>query len=154
MLISSAISPSAFAVNPGGYFGISGGTAEDDFFNEEDSGLKIFGGANASETFGYEMAFVDLGSYQGGIWEQYGLAFDLVGYVPIAEKFDIFGKVGLFLWTVDVGFLTDSGTDLTYGFGVNFVLSDKVSVRAEWENFSDISGSDVSLVSAGLTFNF
>ena len=116
--------------------------------------MKIFGGSNSSEQFGYEIAFVDLGEYVSGIVSQSGLALDLVGYHPVSETVDIFGKFGLFLWTIEVGSFSDSGTDLTYGFGVNFGLTDQVSLRAEWENFSDISGGDVSLVSAGLTFNF
>lgn len=59
-----------------------------------------------------------------------------------------------FYRTVDIGLFSDDGTDLTYGFGVNIGVSNQMSVRAEWENFTDISGGDVSLISAGLTFNF
>jgi len=154
ILMLGMIAPPAFAVGTGGYFGVSVGTASDDILDEDDSGLKIYGGFNASEQMGYEFAFVDLGEYVGGAISQYGLAMDLVGYYPVNESVDIFGKVGLFLWTIEIGFFSDSGTDLTYGFGLNFGLTDQVSVRAELENFSDISGGDVSLVSAGLTFSF
>jgi len=154
MLISVSITPSAFAVEVGPYFGFSLGTADDDILNEDDSGFKIFGGTNLSEQYGFEIAFVDLGEYVGGAISQSGLAFDLVGYFPVAQNVDIFGKVGLFLWTVDIGPFSDDGTDLTYGFGVNVGIANQMSVRAEWENFTDISGGDVSLVSAGLTFNF
>jgi len=152
-LLSVPVAPSAFAAEMGGYFGFSLGTADDDILNESDSGLKVFGGSNFSEQYGFEIAFVDLGEYVGGIVSESGVAFDLVGYYPATQNVDVFGKAGLFSWTIDVGPFSDDGTDLTYGFGVNVGL-DKVSIRAEWENFTDISGGDVSLLSAGLIFKF
>ena len=153
-MISVSVPPSAVAAEMGSYFGFSLGTANDDILDENDSGLKIFGGANLSEKYGFEIAFVHLGEYAGGIISQSGMAFDLVGYYPVTQNVDLLGKAGLFLWAVEVGPFTDDGVDLTYGFGVNVGVSDHMSIRAEWEDFTDISGGDVSLVSVGLILNF
>ena len=125
MLISVSISPLAIAVEGGPYFGFSLGTADDDILNEDDSGLKIFGGTNLSEQHGFEIAFVDLGEYVGGAISQSGLAFGLVGYFPVAQNVDIFVKVGLFLWTGDSGPFSYACTDLPYGFGVKVGMSNR-----------------------------
>lgn len=151
----------ASAVEPGGYFGFSLGSAEDDILNESDTGYKLVAGYTVNENLGGEIAFVDLGSYPiydpffGPLTlDQYGVSFQGVGYLPVGSNLDLFGKFGLFVWTVDVGFATDDGTDLTYGFGGNLRMSDQLSLRAEWERFADISGGDVDLLSAGITYHF
>lgn len=142
------------AVEPGGYIGFSLGQADDDVLNETDTGYKLLGGFNANENIGGEIAFVDLGSYINGLLDQYGVAFEVVGYLPVANNTDLFGKIGMFAWTVDFAGFTDDGTDLTYGFGGNFRVADRLSLRAEWERFNDVSGGDVDLLSAGITYHF
>lgn len=144
----------ASAVQPGGYLGFSLGSADDDVFNESDTGYKLVAGYAVNQNLGAEIAFVDLGSYINGLVDQYGVSFQGVGYIPLGSNLDLFGKFGLFSWTFDVGFATDDGTDLTYGFGGNLRMGKQLSLRAEWERFTDISGGDVDLLSAGITYHF
>lgn len=151
----------ASAAQPGGYLGFSLGSADDEILNESDTGYKLLGGYVASANLGGEIAFVDLGSYPAFdpffgpvILDQYGIAFNGIGYLPVGNNFDLFGKLGLFAWTVDVGFATDDGLDLTYGFGASLRMDYRLSIRAEWERFTDISGGDVDLVSAGIAYHF
>lgn len=153
-LLFCSVSGTVHAVEPGGYLGFSIGSADDDVLDESDTGYKILGGFNANNNIGFEIAFVDLGSYVNDLLDQYGVAFEVVGYLPVANNFDLFGKLGIFSWTVEVGAADDDGTDLTYGFGGAFRASPQISVRAEWERFTDISGGDVDLLSAGVTYHF
>lgn len=142
------------AAESGGYIGFSLGEADDEILNESDTGYKLLGGYRATENLGGEIAFVDLGSYVNNLLDQYGVSFQGVGYLPVGHNLDLFGKLGLFAWTVDVGGFTDDGMDLTYGFGASLRIDNRVSVRAEWERFTDISGGDVDLLSAGIAYHF
>ena len=93
--------------------------------------------------------------------EQSGIAGVIVGIAPLNNKFSLFGKAGLFIWDSDIKFtnvpllgtgsVSDSGTDLTYGFGAKFDLQKTVSLRAEFEHFEDDIGD---LLSVGVAFNF
>ena len=150
-----------FAAHPGqSYFGFNIGTADDVLLDQEDTGFKIYGGFRFSRNFSGEIAYVDFGEYNdgGNLVQQYGLAFNMVGYIPFSDSAELMIKAGLFDWTYDDGFsyFGETGTDLTYGIGLQLNLADDLSIRAEYEEFLDIAapGGDVSLASAGLTFHF
>ena len=144
----------AHAAPPVGYIGFSLGSADDDVLSESDTGYKFFGGYTVNNNLGFEIAYVDLGQYVDGFLDQYGVAFEAVGYLPLSSNLDLMGKVGMFAWTVDDSYYIDYGTDLTYGLGVQYDLNNRVYVRGEWEQFTDVSGGDVSLLSAGLVYTF
>lgn len=91
-----------------------------------------------------------------------------VGSFPISDQISIFGKLGLFRWDLDLS-VTDgistlsvgeSGTDITYGVGARYNLTERVGVRVEWEQFSDVGDagttgeSDLTLLSAGVELSF
>jgi hypothetical protein len=151
-----AFSP-AQAVN-GGYFGFNAGSTDDEVLDETDSGFRLVLGAQPNEYFGYEIAFVNLGDYVDGYVSQYGVSFDLIGYIPVTDSFSIFGKAGLFSWTFedDTGFsgtLEQTGSDSFVGFGAQFNTSDKVAIIVETATYEVFDG-DVSLVSAGVKIGF
>jgi len=145
----------AHAAPPVGYFGFSLGSADDDVLSESDTGYKFFGGYTVNNNLGFEIAYVDLGQYVDGLLEQYGVAFEVVGYLPVSRNLNLMGKIGMFAWTADyAAFARDEGTDLTYGLGVQYGFNNRLFVRGEWEQFLDVSGGDVSLLSAGLLYTF
>lgn len=148
----------AHAAPPGGYIGFSLGSADVKEIDESDSAFKLYGGWTANQNLGLEIAFVDLGSYPTifGPADTFGVAFDVVGYLPVGNNFNLMGKIGIFAWTVDVDLFnaSDDGTDLTYGLGVQYDFNNRLSIRGEWEEFSDVSGSDISLLSAGILYTF
>ncbi len=144
----------AIAAEQGFYAGGSLGESDDEILNETDSGYKLFAGYEFNRNAAVEVAFVDLGEFVGGVLDQYGLAFQFVGKLPVSNQMNLFGKVGLFNWTVDVFGLTDDGTDPTYGAGVEFRFTEQLAGRVEWETFQDIAGGDVDLISVGLSVRF
>lgn len=91
--------------------------------------------------------------------KSYGVAM-LAGY-DVSKVFRPFAKVGLHHWkstesaTSNAGSvsLSDSGTDLFYGVGVQFSFTEKVAARIEAEQYK-FDSDKVQLISAGLTVSF
>lgn len=131
--------------------------------DDEDTGLKIFGGFKANEHFAIEGLWADLGEVSvsgpggSGTVGVDGFGIAAVGIIPLNEKFGIFGKLGMFMWDLSGGgglsAASDDGTDLMFGAGVSWNLTEKLGLRAEWERF-DIDGDDIDFLSIGAQFNF
>ena len=158
-----------------GYIGLGAGLTTmdlcDDLFavgatscDDEDTGLKLFGGYKFNPNFAVEGAWIDLGevsaSAGGGTVtaEVDGIQVAAVGMIPINPQFGVFGKVGLFLWdgtisATGLGSVSDDGNDIMFGAGVNWNIGQKLGLRAEWERF-DIDGDDIDFLSVGVQFNF
>lgn len=136
------------------YFGASAAHAEDEILNESQSGFKAFAGVNLTPVLGLEVSYVDLGTYAGGALTQDGFAYELIGYIPITHQLDLFGRAGLFNWEVADSSTVVSGSDPTFGLGVNIRLNPHASLRGEYQTFFDVDGGDVDLYSASLSFNF
>lgn len=91
--------------------------------------------------------------------KSYGVAM-LAGY-DVSKVFRPFAKVGLHHWkstesaTSSAGnaSLSNSGTDLFYGVGVQFSFTDRVAARLEAEQYK-FDSDKVQLISAGLTVSF
>ena len=72
----------------------------------------------------------------------------LVGRIPLGQQFDIFGKVGGWYWqNTDVSAeivsgstgkvtIDKDGTDILYGVGVGFDLTNGWKVRGEFEHYA------------------
>ena len=92
-----------------------------------------------------------------GSVESDGIQFAGVGIIPVNPQFDVFGKLGFFMWDVSAsgpgGTADDDGTDLMFGVGAAWKFSPQLAARAEWERF-DLDGDDVDFLSIGLQFNF
>ena len=138
----------------GVYFGAGVGQAEDEILNESQSGFKAFVGANITPVLGLELSYVDLGRYANGALTQDGFAYELIGYIPINHQLDLYGRAGMFDWEVADSSSAVTGTEPTFGLGVNIRLNPHSSLRGEWQTFLDVDGGDVDLYSASLSFNF
>lgn len=149
------LTPLAHAVSPGLALGFSIGSADDAVLDETASAYKISLAVNGNRNLGLELAYVDLGDYAAATLEQSGLAFNLLGYLPLGNSLALIGKIGLFDWELDyLGVNVDDGTDLSYGLGLQLDFAPQLGARVEWEEFTDISGGDVSLLSAGMVYAF
>ena len=172
IMFATAVSVPAFA---GGYVGAGAGQASADVCGElhalgatrcddEDTGFKIFGGYQVNENFAVEGSYVDYGditasdgevSLKGEIT---AFAISGVGVIPVTEQFSIFGKLGVAFWDAEAsasgfGSVSDDGTDLTYGVGAGFDVTDAFGLRGEWERL-DSDGDDVDLLSVSAVLKF
>jgi len=133
-----------------------------------DPAFKVFGGYKVMPNLAIEAAYIDFGEYstihqfentaEDPAFEAKGLSLSAVGIIPVNERINLFGKVGVLHWEQDVsdpnhperGTNHNEGTDLALGLGAEIKLSKNVSLRAEAEHFDDI---DVNLFSVGVVFN-
>ncbi|CAN5169727.1 porin OmpA [soil metagenome] len=158
--------------------GFSASTIADD---DRSTGYKIFGGYQINKNFAVEGGYFDLGNFGytattvpagtlDGRIKLRGLNLDLVGTLPLSEKFSIFGRAGLnyaqardsFSGTgaVQVNNPNPRKNDTNYklGLGLQYALSESLAVRAEAERYrvNDAIGNrgHVDLVSVGLIYRF
>jgi len=152
--------------------------------DDGDDGLKAYFGWQFNRLFGVEGGYVDLNSEfdgettfsgqsngSGGRYAAGAVSVDLEPRALYAmatitlyrgRLWNIYGKAGYTYWEADVTTIDaggraeteDDGADPAYGLGAEVVLYKVLWLRAEWERFNDIVGSDVDLVSAGLAFRF
>ncbi len=157
------LSPAVYA--QGGYFGLGIGTAtySEADFDESDTGLNIYGGLRASENLGFELSYSDFGKPEGNYFgynasvEVTGLGFSVVGFLPVSNNFDLFGKVGLMAWDADVTLgpvsASDDGSDLLFGFGATYHFNDQFALRGAWE-FVDLDEGELDMLSINAQINF
>jgi OOP family OmpA-OmpF porin len=149
--------------------------------DDRDTGYKIFGGYQLNKNFALEGGYFNLGQFgyrantvpagtMNGNIKLQGLNLDLVGMLPITEKFSAFGRVGMnyaeakdsFSGTgaVRVSNPNPSKRDTNYkfGLGVQYAFTEALAMRAEVERYriNDAVGNkgDVDLVSLGLVYRF
>lgn len=150
-------------------------TSEDD----RELGFKLFGGYQFHRNFAVEGGFYDLGRFDytyggpagtvSGSTRFRGLNLDLVGTLPITDRFSAFGRVGA-AWTqsrVNVGTtgaLTGGGSrserdvGVKFGAGLEYAFTPSLSVRAEWERYRLEDPvrrrGHVDMASVGLVYRF
>lgn len=183
LVIIVAVAMPASAIEKGFYvgagFGVSSfdiGDFYDDYqplhFYETNPGFKFFGGYRILQYLAVEAGYSDFGDQtrheglrQVGNQEiEVGInQWDVsaLGLLPVSKKVSLFAKIGAASWNTDVRVvegtetydLSDSGTDITYGLGIDFLFK-KVGMRVEgdWLDIPDTGG--VFLVSLNLTYNF
>jgi len=142
------------AAQYGPYIGAGFGQSDDDILNESSSSFKFFGGFNLTEHIGFELSYVDLGSFANDQLEQDGVAYEVIGYLPLHDDIDLFARAGFYDWTVSDQNFTNTGSNGTFGLGVNAQINEHLSFRAEYQSFLDVDGGDVDLYSASLSFHF
>ena len=185
LLLGVALMAAALTANAQGFYvgGHLGQTSVDSFCDgvsgpgvscdDKDTSWKILGGYQVNKNFAAEVGYIDFGKVSargpGGTVSAEAHAFDLVGVgiLPLADRFSVYGKLGVYHGTVDadvntttiVGSASDDATDLTFGFGAAFELTRQVALRAEWQRYSDVGGSDtgkddLDVMSVGVLFRF
>jgi hypothetical protein len=142
------------AAQPGPYLGAGVGESDDEILNESASAYKLFAGVNLAPYIGLEFSYVDLGEFANRQLWQDGIAYEVVGYLPMAPNLDLIVRGGFFDWQVADRFSSVSGTDATFGLGVQAQLNRHLSLRGEYQSFFDVDGGDVDLLSASLSFHF
>jgi Outer membrane protein beta-barrel domain len=106
-----------------------------------ESGIKLFGGANFNENFGWEASFskIDDAKVLGGFAK---------GYLPFHPSFKAFGKLGINRLSGG----GNSDTELGFGFGLLWAINQQISARVEYEDFG--CSGDCDGISIGVKFSF
>lgn len=158
--------------------GFTSSTIVDD---DRSTGYKIFGGYQLNKNFAVEGGYFDLGKFGytattqpagtlNGNIKLRGLNLDLVGILPLTDKFSAFGRAGLAYaqardsfsggGAVRVSNPNPSKNDTNYkvGLGLQYAFTESLALRAEAERYrvNDAVGNKghVDLVSVGLVYRF
>jgi OOP family OmpA-OmpF porin len=138
-----------------------------------DTGYRLFGGFTRDENLAFEFAYSDFGAATFDA-QSSGCCFYPAGPVGVAvaskgieaavlwrgtvsESFVVLGRLGAMQWDVDVtvhigsdaGRAGDSGTDILYGFGVEYAMSATVGVRGEITRYN-LDDVDLDLFSLSM----
>lgn len=156
---------------------ISPGSASVD---DSDVGVKFFWGYRLSDNFGLELFYANLGETSfdgvsdgsgdfwldgpvGGHTKNTGYGFSAYANVPLGAMFDVYGKAGVYRWSVresvfnavDTRRISDSGSDILYGAGVGFNVTDRSALRLEWERYAKVYDVyDIDMFSLGFVHKF
>ncbi|MBX2867591.1 MAG: outer membrane beta-barrel protein [Acidiferrobacterales bacterium] len=141
--------------------GVSQAFIDERGFDEDDTGSKLFGGYQLNDYLAIEGAYYDFGDINDGSssTEIDGLSAAIVGKLPVSNHIALFGKVGGHEWDADVTgaasgqISSDSDSDAFYGLGVEYNISQSISLRAEVERY-EVEDLDVDVATVGLSFNF
>lgn len=149
--------------------------------DERDRTYKLFGGYQFNPYISVEAGYFDLGRFGftttttpagtlSGNIRLKGLNLDVVGTLPITEKFSAFGRMGVAYTRAEDSFVGSGAVsvldpnpsshkaNLKAGLGLQYALTDALSLRAEIERYrvDDAVGNkgDVDLASLGLVYHF
>lgn len=167
LLLSATLGVAAFgasAQEPGFYAGAGVGQSfvDEGAYDDEDTAFSVFGGYQFNRYFGLEAGYADFGKIEpetaGPALEGDSAYLTAVGSVPITAHFSAYAKAGFHRWNVDTDLpgLTgddDSGTDPTYGVGLQYRFSDTVALRGEYSRF-EVEDADADLAQLQVRFDF
>jgi OmpA-OmpF porin, OOP family len=149
--------------------------------DDHGTGFKLFGGYKLNRNFAVEGGYFNLGKFGftattvppgalSGKIKLQGLNLDLVGILPITEKFSAFGRAGLdyaeardsFSGTGAVTVLNPSPSkrqmNYKFGAGLQYDFTESLGMRLEAERYriNDAVGNkgDIDLFSVGLVYRF
>lgn len=139
------------------YFGASVGQTDYTSGIDTATSLELKGGFKFNEYFGLEAAYVDLGDgdfeVSPGNMNIDGFKASVVGFLPVGETVDLYGKIGLYTWDADVGGIGDDDSDISYGVGVAWGVADNLDVNLGYDIY-DFELDEASNVNLGLTYSF
>ena len=148
--------------------------------DNRDTGGKLYGGYRIHRNFAVEAGYFDLGRFDylynttpagslNGNLRVRGLNLDLVGILPVSDRFSVLGRVGAAYAQARSSFGRTGGvplaasrdekdTNLKVGVGLQYAFTDRLSVRAELERYrvNDAvrSRGHVDMASVGLVYSF
>ena len=169
---------------PGWYIGGNVGRASTDFdapaplvapgvgFSEDehDTAWKLFGGYQFHRNFAVEGGYYDLGSYDfgfaapggAGSARYQGFNLDLVGTLPLSDRFSVIGRVGAAYTRARTSFGGREDTERSWGpkvgLGLEYAFTPQLAVRGEWERYRVRDAfrgrGDVDVASIGVVYRF
>ncbi len=137
------------------YVGFGLGRSDARELDDRGDGFTFYGALRFNKHIALEGGPVNLGRAGAEDLERRGFALRTLGFLPLGTRAELFGAAGFYDWEAETETVkVDDGTDLTYGLGLQFHLSDRWSLRGEWARFVDVVGGDVDWVSLNAVFWF
>ena len=168
-LLAVLASTSAFAASAAddsGFYagaGVGQSFVDERGYDDEDTAFSVFGGYQFNRYFALEGAYTDFGKIEpealGSELEADAVSLTAVGIVPITDKFSAYAKAGFSRWNLDTELpaLTntadDSGTDPTYGLGVQYKINDAFALRGEYNRF-EVEDIDLDVAQLQVRYSF
>lgn len=145
LLLPATLGPMTFCVNAqdhGFYSGVGMGQSHIDEggCSDRDRAFAVFAGYDTNKYFGVETGYADFGrlEYVGKVpLEATAPYLVAVGKIPIADNVAIYAKAGINHWSLEepsapLTAMDDSGTDATYGLGIQYRINDRFALRGDY----------------------
>ena len=164
-LIGAAASGAQAAEDHGFYLGAGAGQSfvDEGAYDDEDTAFSVFGGYQFNRWFGLEAGYADFGKLEpdvaGPALEPDAAYLTAVGTLPFTDRLSGYLKAGVQRWNLDAaipgltGTDDDSGTDPTYGVGLQYRFSDAFALRGEYSRF-EVEDLDLDLAQVQARFDF
>jgi hypothetical protein len=164
----------AIAQDAGPFIGVSIGSAslDDDFdgleINDNGTAFRIVAGWRFNEHFALEGGYHNFGDFEQSFTEDGdplsvalsadGFTLGAAGNIPLSERFSLMGRAGMFFWDGNaeinnVSEATPEDTNLFFGAGLNFQLSQKLQLTGDWTRY-DLDDTASNVFSVGLQYRF
>jgi OOP family OmpA-OmpF porin len=171
MAVLAGLSTTAMADGLGGRFGVSVGRetlkADDYGLDAHSTAWEVFGGYEFNKYLAIEAGYIDgttaKQSIPGGALEidASGYYGSVVGSLPFAEVFSVYGRAGYLHWKADEYAHADGGTangsvngdDPIFGVGIAYEGEGNALLRLEYR-IADLDDTDLSLISVGIAWRF
>jgi OOP family OmpA-OmpF porin len=169
-----ALSPLTAIADGGFYVGGSLGSASltEDFsgfaVDTDSTSFRLTAGWQFNDYFSLEGGYHNFGDFDqtfdvSGTPTEVSLTADGftlggTGSIPLGEKFALFGRAGAFFWDGDadinnVSQATPEDTNLYYGAGGKFALSDHFSLVGDWTRY-ELEDVESDVISLGFAYRF
>lgn len=136
--------------------------------DDTDRSVRLYAGTMVGNFWGVELGYLNMGriARAGGETRAQGLNLSLVGKAPLGRSFGVLGKVGTTYGRTETSALAGSGIiagdergfGLSYGAGVSFDFTPRLSATLEWESndfrFAGSGRDPVRSTSLGLQYRY
>lgn len=136
--------------------------------NSHDTVYNLYAGSYFSNNFGFEVGYTDFGKIgrAGGQTDAEGINLSLVGRAPIANSFNILGKLGTTYGRTHVSSAANSGINsggesnwgISYGIGAEWAFAPQWSAVVQYDEHKlKFAGGDKDRIGAttvGLRYRF
>jgi hypothetical protein len=146
----------------------------------DDTTLKIGYGVKKSDHYAFEISYLSLGEFGAGMdvleeisnevgepvsssaIEITGVDLSMLSILSLGNAGFVHFKLGLYLWDAEYtahspilgnSSFSKDGEDLSFGAGLNLILSDQISLEIARDQYQAVDG-DVSLLNAGIKIGF
>jgi hypothetical protein len=136
--------------------------------DDTDRSVQLYAGTMVGDFWGVQLGYLNMGRIArgGGETSARGLNLSLVGKAPLGRSFGVFGRAGTTYGRTESSALagsgvatgSDHGFGLSYGAGVSFDFTPRLSATLEWDSndfrFAGTGRDPVRSTSLGLQFRY